>query len=141
MRTLSWNCHGLGAPRVVRACKKVIRSRHPNVVFLMESKLKVREAEKLNQSLGFKNAIWVDCTGDSRRSGGLGLLWDEDLEVELLSYSQNHINVQVKEALEEKVWRFTGFCGYLEESNKNLSWYLLLMLKNKSNLPWLCGLQ
>lgn len=106
----------------------------------MDSKLKVREAKKLNQSLGFKNAVWVDCKGDGkRRFGGLGLLWEEDLEIELLSYSQNHIVVKVNESLEGKMWRFTGFYGYPEDSNKNLSWNLLLMLKNLNNLPWLCG--
>lgn len=37
---------------VVRTCKKLIRERHPSLAFLMESKLKKNEAEKLNFRLG-----------------------------------------------------------------------------------------
>lgn len=40
MKTLCWNFRGLGAPQSVRACRKLIKSRHPNLVFLMETKLK-----------------------------------------------------------------------------------------------------
>lgn len=119
MKALCWNCRGMGAPRTVRACQRLIRKKHPNLVFFMETKLNIKEAERLNNKLGFKYALWVDCCGDGRRrAGGLGLLWDEELVVDLLSYSLNHIDVKVK---------------------KILSWDLLTILKNHSDLPWLCG--
>lgn len=41
--------------------------------------------------------------------------------------------------IEDLVWRYTGFYGYLEESNKQLSWNLLSNLNNQFELPWLCG--
>lgn len=103
MKSFCWNCHGLGAPRAVRAVHKLINNLHQNFVFLMETKLKVREVEKLNDKLGFKNAIWVDCSGDGRRrAGGMRLLWDEDMVVGLLSYSTNHIDVKMSEVKEGK---------------------------------------
>lgn len=75
MKTLFWNCRGLGAPRPILACQKLIKERHPSLVFLMETKLKSNEAEKLNSKVGFKFAVWVDYAGeDRRRAGGLGLL-------------------------------------------------------------------
>jgi exonuclease III len=40
MKILSWNCRGLGNPDAVRAYKKLIKSNCPDVVFLMETKLK-----------------------------------------------------------------------------------------------------
>lgn len=37
-----------------------------------------------------------------RRAEGLGLLWDEEVDIVLLSFSQNHINVNIKEVMEKK---------------------------------------
>lgn len=56
-----------------------------------------------------------------RRAGGLKLLWNEELEIELLSYSQNHIDVKVKDIAEDKSWRFTRFYGNPKEEKKALS--------------------
>lgn len=48
---------------------------------------------------------WADCNGDGRRrAGGLSLLWDEDVEIEKLSYSQNHIDATVKDIMDENTW-------------------------------------
>lgn len=91
----------------------------------------MKEAEKLKYKLGLKNG--------RRRAGGLGLLSNEDLEIDLLSFSQNHIDVKVKDVLDDKEWRFIGFYGYLEDNKKFLSWKLLSLLKSQSDLPWLCG--
>lgn len=74
-----------------------------------------------------------------RRAGGLGLLWNEEVEIQLLSYSINHIDVEVKDIFENKSWRFTGFYGNPEDDKKALSWNLLSILKNQSDLPWLCA--
>lgn len=104
----------------------------------METKLKKTEAEKLNSKLGFKKAVWVDCCGmGKRRAGGLGLLWNVEVEIDLISYSLNHIDVKVQDVTEEKLWRFISFYGYPNETKKDLSWNLLTVLKHQNDLPWL----
>lgn len=70
MKALIWNCRGLGALRSVHACQKLVRKRRPSLVFLMESKLKNGEAEKIKNKLGYENAFWVDCKGEGRRRAG-----------------------------------------------------------------------
>lgn len=81
----------------------------------------------------------MDCNGDGRnRSGGLGLLWDEEIKVDLLSFSLNHVDVKINDVMEDKTWRFTGFYGYPEESRKDVTWKLMTLLKDHSDLPWLC---
>lgn len=60
-----WNYRGMGAPRIVRSCQTLIRERHPSMAFFMESKLNRKEAEKLNNKLGFKNVVWVDYSGEA----------------------------------------------------------------------------
>lgn len=62
-------------------------------------------------------------------------MWKDIEEAHLLSYSQNHIDVEVKTngVLQ---WRFTGLYG---EPNRNLrrrTWDLLRNLSRDSNLPW-----
>lgn len=112
----------MGGPQIVRACQKLIKVRHPSLVFLMESKLKAIEAEKLNHKLGFKNAVWLNCSGEGRkRARRLGLLWDEEVELSLMYFLQNHIDAKVKDVVDNKEWRFTGFYGHLEENRKHLS--------------------
>lgn len=61
----------------------------------------------------------VDCPWEGKRkAGGLGNLWGEDMESELLSFSQNHVDVKLNDIFANKLWRFTGFYGHLEENKK-----------------------
>jgi hypothetical protein len=55
----------------------------------METKLRQKKMERLKSKMGFQNFFVVDCVG---RSGGLALLWREDLELEIQNYSCRHIN-------------------------------------------------
>jgi hypothetical protein len=45
----------------------------------------------------------VDCVG---KSGGLALLWKEDMEVEIQNFSQRYISTIVK-PINGPVWKFT----------------------------------
>jgi exonuclease III len=40
MKIISWNCRGLGNPTAVRALKKLLKTQCPDLVFLMETRLK-----------------------------------------------------------------------------------------------------
>ncbi|KAK3182761.1 hypothetical protein Dsin_030047 [Dipteronia sinensis] len=71
------------------------------------------------------------------RSGGLCLLWTDGVVVDLLSYSKFHIEVKVS-FVALKVWRFTGFYGDPDASQRRHSWNLLRRLHNMSELLWLC---
>ena len=51
MIALGWNCRGLGSPRSVRALGEVIQWWDPNVVFLMETKIKKNAMERLWRKL------------------------------------------------------------------------------------------
>lgn len=66
---------------------------------------------------------------------GLGLLWNNDLNIDLMSLSLNHIDVRVRDEVVNTDWRFTGFYGNPEEANKSLLWDLLNTLSVVSTLP------
>ncbi|XP_041011334.1 uncharacterized protein LOC121255116 [Juglans microcarpa x Juglans regia] len=67
MKTLSWNCRGLGNPRTVQDLVRMIRIKKPSLVFLMETKLKEGRSEVLRKKLGYEGCFNVNARG---RSGG-----------------------------------------------------------------------
>lgn len=56
--------------------------------------------------------VAVDRVG---QSGGLALLWRKDVDVGLISFSNNHIDAEVQLSGEPTKWRFTGFYGFPEQ--------------------------
>ncbi|MCH86334.1 endonuclease/exonuclease/phosphatase family protein [Trifolium medium] len=82
--------------------------------------------------LGFDNAFAVDRIG---RSGGLAILWRRKAECQIITYSQNFINVEIKYD-SGRLWRFTGFYGYPEHDRRRESWDLLRSLAHDTSLPW-----
>jgi len=76
MNLLSWNCHGLGNPRTARALKRLISSQDPNIVFLMETRKKDFEMNRLRNMVSLNNIFFVACMGNGcQRAGGLAVLW------------------------------------------------------------------
>ncbi|GKV19445.1 hypothetical protein SLEP1_g29706 [Rubroshorea leprosula] len=126
---------GLGNPRAVRNLIELVRWKKPIVVFLSETRLDKRRMEGVRRQLGFKNCFTIDRVGTG---GGLAMLWQDGVILSLLSYSQNHIDMEVLGWREQR-WRFTGFYGHPERSNRRRSWALLRELATKSSLPWVIG--
>ena len=71
-----------------------MRRYNPKMVFLMETKAKNRRMKRIRNRLGFANGLYVPCVG---RSGGLALIWTREVDIEIKSYSKNHIDTVVKE--------------------------------------------
>lgn len=51
--------------------------------------------EKVKFKLGFGNGLIYDATN---RASGLALLWRANVNVEIVSYSSNHIDARIMEA-------------------------------------------
>ncbi|KAM1243010.1 hypothetical protein TB2_034079 [Malus domestica] len=86
------------------------------------------------RSLGFNQSFVVPSNG---RSGELSLLWSNEVELEVKSYSPNHIDSVCKEMGTAQWWRLTGFYGHPATANRNLSWSLLTNLSQHVSLQWL----
>ena len=97
---------------------KLVRKHNPQVLFLMETKRKSNEMEWLRSKWGFDNCLTVDCRG---RGGGLALLWLNSAQVEILSFSNMHIDARIDQGGIDKIWRFTGFYGCPEVINRHRS--------------------
>ena len=55
--------------------------------------------------------------------------------MEVQTYSPNHIDAIISENPGARKWRFTGFYGHPETSRRNESWALLSSLSTRNDLP------
>jgi hypothetical protein len=133
MRALSLNCRGLGNQATVNELHGLVKSEGPKIVFLMETRLPVRKLEVLRLKLGMRGCFGV---GRRRFGGGLALLWTEDVDVHVQSYSSSHIDAQVLQE-DGAGWRITGFYGNPETALRYRSWALLRRLQVVSDRPWM----
>lgn len=132
MSSISWNCQGIGLPWKIQFLSDVIRQIKPNFIFLCETLSRKEKMDWVCSKLGYDGVFVVDSQG---RSGGLAMLWRDVEEVNLLSYSQNHVDMVVKvNGLPS--WRITGVYGEPNRSHRRKTWELLRNLARDSNLPW-----
>lgn len=57
----------------------------------------------------------MDCVG---KSGGLALLWKEDVGLEIQNYSRRHIHAIVKNSIGGQSWKFIAFYGHPDASKR-----------------------
>ena len=69
--------------------------------------------------------------------GGLALLWKNDIMMDLINFTDNHMLAKVKEE-DGFEWWLTCFYGWLEVHKKRKCWELLNHLKSFVEGPWLC---
>ena len=135
MSCLSWNCRGLGNPSTVRELRSVVKQVGLCLLFLMETKISAQRVESLQNLLGFAGCFAVNSTG---LSGGIGLFWKDEVEVELKNYSSCHIDVLVrKKTRAAQEWRVTGFYGAPKVEDRPHSWRFLRTLFGIQHDAWL----
>ena len=67
----------------------------PSVLCVLETQVHTARVEGLKSTLGYDNAFAVSSSG---RSGGLGIFWNNSIKMEIVPYSQYHIDVIITEA-------------------------------------------
>ena len=79
--------------------------------FLMETKQLVEEMRRIHADLPYRCMLIVP---SEQRRGGLALLWKEDVDLHIQTYSPNHIDALTLNG-SDPLWRLTGFYGWLKE--------------------------
>lgn len=123
------HCRGLGNLATVSELRQLLTSNSPDVVFLSETKMLGCEFDRIQRRCDMAGSFVVDADG---RRGGLKMLWGDDYDVVIQSYSLNHVDAPVKRKREEQV-RFTGFYGHLELNMYHHSWDLLRTIGGRVN--------
>ncbi|KAL9687014.1 hypothetical protein QQ045_031410 [Rhodiola kirilowii] len=131
MNLISWNCRGVGGPRAVRSLGDVVKTYRPSLLGLIETKKEDADWGWLKHKLGFSGCFAV---GSNGRSCGLALLWMEEVDVLLCSYSNFHIDVLVRGKDE---FYLTLFYGRPRVQDRVESWNLLRRLKREASKAWL----
>ncbi|XP_021728759.1 uncharacterized protein LOC110695841 [Chenopodium quinoa] len=90
--------------------------------------------ENLKERLSFASAFGVSSRG---KSGGLCLYWREGVDCNIVSYSQNHICVDIKK--NDLVWRFVGLYGWPKEEERYKTWNLIKFLCEETTVPIIFG--
>lgn len=134
MSVMSWNCRGLGMSSTVRELRTLVQKHAPTVLCVVETQLHRTRVEKLAPLLGFKNSFAVSSTG---RSGGLGMYWNDDVKIEILPYSQYHMDTIVT-GLEGDPWRLTCVYGEARTTERHKTWDMLKFIISSTDLPWIC---
>ena len=80
--------------------------------------------DSIRRKLGYENCLEVECRG---LSGGLALLWDRDVHLDVCSFSTNYIDAIV--TTDGGQWRFTGLYGFPEANRKRATFHLLEHLR------------
>lgn len=80
MNCLSWNCQGLGNPRIVLELHLLVKNKNLHFVFLIETKCRRTKVDCIRNKLGYDCNFVVDSRG---RSGVLAMLWHSDSLVSL----------------------------------------------------------
>lgn len=92
--------------------------------------------ELLRITLKFKNCLAIYCRG---LSGGLCLLWSDDVIVDVRSFYANHIDCNIswgnipfkkKKSWGNMQWHFSGIYGCSEGQFKHVTWELMRRLAN-----------
>ena len=134
MKIMSWNCWRLGNQCAVDVLSHLVRKKAPKILFLMETKQSVSEMKQIQASLPYRCMFVVPTI---RRSGGLALLWLEEIELHVQTFTLNHIDALIMDD-PANPWRLTGFYRWPEKQQKQDSWKLLKHLHSRHSVPWLC---
>jgi hypothetical protein len=118
----------------VRELRDLAKKYSPTVFFVLETQLHKKRVERLASTLGFDRCFAVSSSG---RSGGLALFWNNDISIDILPYSQYHIDAIVTEGGNDP-WRVTGVYGEAQVSERHKTWDVLKFIRSSSPLPWVC---
>jgi hypothetical protein len=141
MKILSWNCRGLGNPTAVRALKKILRRHCPDLVFLMDTRLKATDSKaKSTLACGpLSNMFLIDCnTLNGHRSGGLAALWNDSVSVDVINANNTYIDMYLTSCNDLNSWYATGMYGYPYNSKKHLTCTAIKDIhQTRTNDKWL----
>ena len=124
----------MGNAATVNEVRKFARRVTPTILCVLETQVHKKRVEGLSSTLGYDRAFAVSSSG---RSGGLGIFWNNEINVETLPYSQYHIDAIITEQGCEP-WRLTCVYGEATTHLRFKTWDMLKYIKSTSALPWVC---
>ncbi|KAL5718537.1 hypothetical protein ACHQM5_011426 [Ranunculus cassubicifolius] len=133
MNCLAWNCRGSGNPQTVREIKNLLRDRRCEVCFISETKDHSMPNQDRFDTLNLPNSFFVPAIG---QSGGLWLGWSDNIDLEILDFSNRFISTVIKDSPPGSEWLCTFTYGHPDHSKRHELWESLSSIANTINKPW-----
>ena len=106
----------------------------PSILCVVETQLSKKRVEGLAGTLGLDKSFALSSSG---RKGGIGIFWKNDINIEILPYSQYHLDAVVSSSSFEP-WRLTCVYGEARANFRHPTWDMLKFIRSSVDLPWLC---
>jgi hypothetical protein len=132
MTILGWNSRGVGPPATVQELFCLVQTYKPCLVFVCESRQSKERVENLRFRIGTKECFQV-----KEKGKGGGLYWTKDITVDLLSFSNHHIDMHIRGGPFEQTWRGTFIYGEPKAYDHHHMWTKLRQIKDRSDRPWM----
>jgi endonuclease/exonuclease/phosphatase family metal-dependent hydrolase len=134
MSCACWNGPGVGKAATVKELRDFARTYAPTVLCVVETQVHKVRAEGLKNTLGYDKSFAVSSSG---RKGGIVIYWNNTTSVEILPYSQYHIDAIVSDNGGEP-WRLTCVYGEAQAHLRFKTWDMLKFIKSSCPHPWMC---
>lgn len=96
MNILSWNCRGTGGRATIPTLKRYLQSTRAHLAFVSETKCNTTQAMNRIAHLPLPHSEIIPSSG---KSGGLWLLWSDDIRLSILEKSFYFIFVRIENVL------------------------------------------
>lgn len=134
MIAIFWNCRGLGHASTIRVLQELCNSHRPTLLFLSETKLcNSLQIQSIAHALKFDNSFSVPANGSS---GGLAMIWKQELDVQIITSSPNFISLVVLNDPVDQPWFLTVVYGPTIPIFKPTFWDELRRIGDTVNGPW-----
>lgn len=133
MSLFIWNTQGAAALKFMSILKSFIQEHKPQVLVLVEPKISGVQADRIISKIGYQRSHRIEATGFS---GGIWLLWSENIELEILYSHHQFIHTLVKWPEVGKYTHFTAVYGSPTPSTKEHLWNDLSMLASNTSNAW-----
>ncbi|XP_031101868.1 uncharacterized protein LOC116005772 [Ipomoea triloba] len=95
MKAITWNCQGAASSNFLRAAKWLKSKHHPDILYLVETKMFGHNADFVCTKFGFDKWARVEALGFS---GGIWILWTDVLTIEVLNSHPQFVHLNITEA-------------------------------------------
>lgn len=134
MSILSWNYRGLGQPRTVQELVCLVHTYRPKIVFLSETRRCEEKVRRIRWRIGLRHCFTHDGKG---KGGCIALYWDDQINIEVLSYGPQYFDVLVGDVPHGPSWRGTFAYGEPKSQDRHHMWTLLKRIRPNANEPWM----
>ncbi|GMJ08752.1 hypothetical protein HRI_004544400 [Hibiscus trionum] len=133
---LFWNIQGAAGSSFRDHLRRIRSSSKPSVVTLLETRISGIRDDCIISRLGFQSSFWVEAQGFS---GGIWLLWNGDMTVQILAISNQFIHFSLHGLSLARPLLLTVVYANSHIQYMRFLWDQLSAIKPRDNQQWLIG--